>query len=198
MITSEKIIIRKELNYLRNSQSDTVRNNANSAICRSLSDLNEVKNAGMIAAYMPLGKEVDLTAFFAKFAEKRYAFPRCINTEREQLPEYEMVEVPGKAFTKNEVDNYFSTGKYGIMEPKEGLPVIEREEIEVWLVPGVGFDISGNRIGRGGGVYDCLLSGVGGVKIGIGYEVQLIDRVPTGPEDELMNLIVNEGKMIRS
>ena len=197
MIASKKIIIRKELNYLRNSQSDTVRNNANSAICRSLSDLNEVKNAELIAAYMPLGKEVELTAFFAKFAERRYAFPRCINTEREQLPEYEMVEVPGKAFTKNEVENYFTTGKYGIMEPKKGLPVISCKEIDLWLVPGVGFDLSGNRLGRGGGVYDRLLSGVSGVKIGIGYEIQLIDQVPVGPEDQGMNLIVTEGKTVR-
>ena len=74
MTVLEKNIIRKELSYLRNSQSDTVRDNANSAICRSLSDLSEVKNAGVIAAYMPLGKEVDLSAFFARFAETFFLF----------------------------------------------------------------------------------------------------------------------------
>ena len=197
MIASEKKIIRKELNYLRNSLSESVRDEANSAICDTLGNLDEVENAGLIAAYMPLGKEVDLTVFFAKFAEKRYAFPRCINTEREHLPKYEMVEVPGTAFSNNEVDIFFVIGEYGISEPEKGLPAISVKDIDVWLIPGVGFDKTGNRLGRGGGVYDRLLSGVDGVKIGIGYEVQLIDRVPAGPEDQLMNLIVTEGKTIR-
>ena len=56
---------------------------------------------------------------------------------------------------------------------------------------------AGNRIGRGGGVYDRLLSGISGHKIGIGYEKQLIERIPTGPEDQPMDLIVTEKQIIR-
>ncbi len=203
MIMNElKNTIRKELNSLRNSLSNTERNIANSIICNSLSQLKEVIDASLIAAYMPIGNEVDLTLFLTENREKRTCFPRYATRIGEQMDEkpaplYEMAEVPGSGFENKGTDIFFKAGKYGILEPVKKSPVVGGKEIDVWLIPGLGFDMSGNRIGRGGGVYDRLLKGVPGIKIGIGYDIQMIDEIPQGKHDQCMDFIVTQKKIIR-
>ena len=51
-------------------------------------------------------------------------------------------------------------GAYGIPEPSEGLPAFPQEqwqEIDLVIVPGLGYDLQGSRIGYGGGYYDRFM-----------------------------------------
>lgn len=197
MIESEKKIIRKELIYLRDSLSEKTKKNADSQICKRLCRLNEAESAERVAAYIAHKNEVDLTSFFAKFAEKKFIFPRYEYDPLENNPGYEMVEVPGKVFTDKTLKDCFVPGKYGILEPEKSFPVVSLTDIDLWLVPGLGFDKTGNRIGRGGGIYDRLLSVASGLKVGIGYDFQIMGRVPSGPYDIKMDLIITEVEEIR-
>jgi 5-formyltetrahydrofolate cyclo-ligase len=66
-------------------------------------------------------------------------------------------------------------GKFGILEPKEScerLSLYEKNDLNLWLVPGVAFTKEGGRLGRGGGYYDRLLQGATGHKLGLGYSFQ--------------------------
>ena len=197
MIESEKNRIRKELNNLRNSLDYDKQHSANIAICEKLSNLKEVISAKNIAAYMPMKNEVDLTSFFAKCAEKQLCFPRYTAGSDGDGALYEMALIPGSEMAdQKNIDNCFITGKFGIPEPKSTAPAVLPDKIDVWLIPGVGFDLEGGRIGRGGGFYDRLLEEAQGIKIGVGYNIQLVKNIPCGEYDQRMNFVITEKRII--
>lgn len=68
---------------------------------------------------------------------------------------------------------------------------IDINDVDLVLVPGVAFDLSGNRMGRGKGFYDRLLAKAKNIyKIGICFDFQLVDYVPTDEFDVLMDKVV--------
>jgi len=66
------------------------------------------------------------------------------------------------------------------------------------FVPGVVFDVHGNRLGRGGGVYDRLLAQCNNGKwlIGLAYEFQVVEAVPAEPWDRSMGYVITESRII--
>jgi 5-formyltetrahydrofolate cyclo-ligase len=64
------------------------------------------------------------------------------------------------------------------------------------LVPGVAFDLQGNRLGRGKGFYDRLLAEIRGVKCGVAFEEQIVDEIPVGSHDAAMDFIVTPSRVI--
>jgi len=86
-------------------------------------------------------------------------------------------------------------GKYGIWVPKNK-KFINKETIEICLVPGIAFNKFGNRIGYGYGYYDKFLKGTNIIKIGCCYEWQLINDFTTEAHDIKMNYILTEKRLI--
>lgn len=66
------------------------------------------------------------------------------------------------------------------------------------IIPGLGFDRSGNRLGRGKGHYDRFLQNYEGLKIGVCFEEQLCKEVPSEVHDIKMDYVVTEMKIYRS
>lgn len=91
----------------------------------------------------------------------------------------------------------FVKGAYGIREPSV-IRECKPEDIDVILVPGIAFDIHGNRIGFGKGYYDKLLSCSGSVKIGLCYDFQLIPSIESDKHDIPMDIIITEERIIRN
>ncbi|HTG44362.1 MAG TPA: 5-formyltetrahydrofolate cyclo-ligase, partial [Verrucomicrobiae bacterium] len=58
------------------------------------------------------------------------------------------------------------------------------------LVPGVAFDSTGRRLGRGRGFYDQLLAGVTGIKCGVALDEQIVEKLPTEAHDIAMDYIL--------
>lgn len=86
---------------------------------------------------------------------------------------------------------------YGILEPKkEKQEIVPIDSIELIIVPGVGFDPLGHRIGQGGGYYDWLLSKTKATSIALAFEFQILDFIPTGPHDQLVDIIITENQVI--
>ena len=73
------------------------------------------------------------------------------------------------------------TGKFGVREPAAHCAEIPLEKFDLVLVPGMAFDLRGNRLGRGRGFYDRLLENISGVKCGVGYDFQLLENIPAEP-----------------
>ena len=88
-------------------------------------------------------------------------------------------------------ENNLEIGAFHISEPI-GEPFIDYTGIDLVIVPGIAFDRQGNRLGRGGGYYDRLLSQLppNVYKIGICFPYQLVDTVPTEPFDIRMDEII--------
>lgn len=68
-------------------------------------------------------------------------------------------------------------GAYGIKEPV-GAVFHDYTRIDLVIAPGVAFDTSGSRLGRGKGYYDKLLAKLTAYKIGICFPFQLLDEIP--------------------
>lgn len=78
---------------------------------------------------------------------------------------------------------------FGIREPKHDF-TFDKHKIDLFFVPGVAFDMSGNRMGFGKGYYDRYLVDLDAYKIGICFREQLDDHIPTDEFDIKMNEII--------
>lgn len=86
-------------------------------------------------------------------------------------------------------DSRFVTGDFDIREP-EGLPYTGGYDLIV--VPGMAFDPRGDRLGRGRGYYDRFLRQHADTpKIGICFDFQLVEQVPTEPDDITMDIVIH-------
>lgn len=85
-------------------------------------------------------------------------------------------------------------GKLKLLEPAEGSGSVPLDEIDFWVVPGVGFTRSGDRLGRGAGYYDSTLihARKDALKVGFTFECCVVDQLPTEPHDIRMDEIVTE------
>lgn len=80
--------------------------------------------------------------------------------------------------------------KYGIPEPS-GAKLMDESIIELVIVPGVAFDKTNNRMGRGAGYYDRILSRVPEAKkIALAFDFQMVEQVPVEDHDVKMDLII--------
>lgn len=84
------------------------------------------------------------------------------------------------------------TGAYGIAEPTGAL-FTDYATIDLAVIPGVAFDLSGHRLGRGKGYYDKLLPQLTtAVKAGLCFPFQVVKEVPTEPFDIPMDIIITK------
>lgn len=80
-------------------------------------------------------------------------------------------------------------GKFHILEPKNKEFI---GKIDIIVVPGVAFDRCGNRLGRGRGFYDRFLQHQTAETVGIGFNFQLVEKVPTERNDVKLKKIISE------
>ncbi len=85
-------------------------------------------------------------------------------------------------------DTSFAVGDFNILEPQNE-PYMG--DFDLIIVPGVAFDHNGNRLGRGRGYYDRFLNHPLSVKrIGICFDFQMVDEVPSEPFDIRMDEVI--------
>jgi 5-formyltetrahydrofolate cyclo-ligase len=91
-------------------------------------------------------------------------------------------------------------GYCDIPEPREHLRqtrAVVTEEIETILLPGSVFDERGGRFGYGGGYYDRFLAKVpAAARIGLAFDLQIVEKAPLQDHDELLDLVVTESRII--
>ena len=95
-------------------------------------------------------------------------------------------------------------GAYGIPEPKkEFIRRVDPDTVDLFVLPGVAFDVHGGRLGYGAGYYDRILVGTAPSRdflrvslIALAFELQLVDRVPSSVHDVRVHKIVTEERVI--
>ena len=91
-----------------------------------------------------------------------------------------------------------SEGAFGILEPARNPERrVQPEEVELVVVPGVSFDRRGHRLGYGMGYYDSLLKKMKGYKIGLAYDMQIVEHVPDEPHDVAVDMVVTQSEIIK-
>lgn len=88
---------------------------------------------------------------------------------------------------------------FDIPQPGPDVPAIRPDELDVVILPGVGFDGDGRRIGQAGGYYDRLLARLPKriVRIGWAFSVQCVARLPEEPHDQRVDLLVTDAGITR-
>jgi 5-formyltetrahydrofolate cyclo-ligase len=90
-------------------------------------------------------------------------------------------------------------GAWGIPEPREGLPEVPPETVDLVFVPGSAFDEDGRRCGYGGGFYDTFLPRMrpGTPRVALAFEAQLVREIRLEEHDLPVTVIVTERRVIR-
>lgn len=137
--------------------------------------------ADNILLYHSLPDELSTTEFIDKWhTRKHFYLPRVNGVNLDILP-YDRSRM--------------HIGAFNIEEP-DGDVVTPIEDIEMIVVPGVAYDLNGNRVGRGKGYYDRLLADTRAVKIGVGYDFQLLDEIETEPHDVRVDIVITDRRRI--
>lgn len=88
-------------------------------------------------------------------------------------------------------ENQLAEGPFHIMEPQNSC--VFTEKIDLIVVPGVAFNRQGHRLGRGKGYYDGLLAHYPDVqKIGLCFDFQIVETIPTEQHDIIMDKIITD------
>ena len=92
--------------------------------------------------------------------------------------------------------------RFGISEPALNSTAIRLlSQHHLLLMPLVGFDAQGNRLGMGGGFYDRTLANINALKnrptlVGVAHDCQQVDELPVEPWDVPLDLIVTPTQII--
>lgn len=173
--------IRKQVLSVRNRMSAQEIAALSAEICRHIQSEDCFSKAQWIFAYHPLGKEVDIRPLIREAwgQNKQVAFPKVRGENMDFFEAKDLSEL--------------QTGSFGVMEPEgNGVPVTPQPGTLV-LVPGVAFDLSGNRMGFGKGYYDRYLAKFSGyMALGVAYERQVADSIPAEETDIRMHALATE------
>ena len=174
---SEKNEIRYKMKRLRVVLPEEERKSAAEEVFERLEKTAAFLLADRIMMYHSLPDELYTHDFLKKWAgKKRFYLPRVNGVDLEVLP-YE--------------ESRLELGSFHIEEPS-GNDLTDPSEIEMVVVPAVAYDRKGKRLGRGKGFYDRFLQHTKATKVGVGYEFQLLDELPTEPHDIPMDMIVTQ------
>ncbi|MFH1655151.1 MAG: 5-formyltetrahydrofolate cyclo-ligase [Candidatus Omnitrophota bacterium] len=145
---------------------------------------SEFKKAKIILFYASLKNEVE-TGMMIREAQaqgKTIGLPMIFEKEKKLVP-----------YLVSDIDTQLTTGIYGIREPnKEFTKSISLEDLNLVIVPGIAFDLRGNRLGRGKGYYDRFLKTLAKdtTSIGLAFDFQIVENLPHSSLDSSVNQVI--------
>lgn len=124
----------------------------------------------------------------------------CINQDiRVAVPLVDASAVRMIPFLIKDPEHDLVPGYYNIPEPdpKKSLR-LEPGEIDAAVIPGSVFDIHGGRLGYGGGYYDrfLLTDAPQAKRIGLAFELQVVDKVELEPHDQPLDILITEKRIV--
>lgn len=177
----EKNDIRRKIKALRTMMLDIEKAQAAEEVFARLENTAAFMLAEKILMYHSLPDELPTRRFLAKWKERKHFYlPRVNGVNLDILPYKE---------------SKLELGSFHIEEPS-GNDTVDAADIEMVVVPAVAYDARGNRLGRGKGFYDRFLASTPAVKVGVGYDFQLLDEIPAEPHDVPMDIVITQKSTI--
>lgn len=134
---------------------------------------------GTVSAFLAMPGEIDLSPLFDRLPGWRWVLPR--------------VE-PGWRLSFRDRDIPREVHRFGMSQPMDQGPEIPLVEIDLFLTPGLAFDLAGGRVGNGAGYYDRALAQKrrDAETVGITIDRRILDRIPMMAHDQRMDWIATE------
>ncbi len=177
--------IRARLLAARRALAPALRERHNAVIQSEVIRLPVWKSARGVGIYLSLPDEVGTFRLIqaAQAEGKIVAVPRVVPAGQQ----LEFHRFPG--------ENHLLPGPLGILQPGI-LDPIAPSQLDLLILPGIGFDLAGNRLGFGGGYFDRLLAGYSGPTVGLAFEVQIVADLPLEPYDRPVQWVVTEKRVL--
>lgn len=148
-------------------------------VWQQLEELAAFMVADKVLMYHSLPDELYTHDFLDKWQSKKQLFlPRVNGVNLDILP-YQRTRT--------------HLGAFRIEEP-DGDDTTDVDEMELIVVPAMAYDRRGNRVGRGKGYYDRLLSRTKALKVGVAYDCQLVDEINVEPTDIPVDIVITESR----
>lgn len=183
-----KKLLRSQARQTLLAMPPDVRARKSAQAAQALIALAEFAQARSVMLYLPMADEVD-TASIAQAAwqaGKHVLAPRTEAATR-TMQAYEIHSLS---------EGLAPADKYGILEPSAGLPWPE-EQIDFIVVPALGFDRRGGRLGRGAGYYDrFLIKATAALACGLAFDEQTFDELPMFDHDRRVDIVVTDSQVL--
>lgn len=186
--------IRDRARTARRDLEPSARRAAEASLTRHLLELDELESSAdddrprRMALYLSTDGEVDLSGAADEVAGRGWQV---------------LLPVIGPArsmsFAPWSPGSPLVANRYGIPEPAHGVgDLVPAQELDVVVLPCVAVDRSGHRLGFGAGYYDRALAEAAATqRIGVAFEVQVVDRIDPAPWDVPLDVVVTEAGVIR-
>lgn len=177
LLNEQKQNLRKHIRQLKNELSFEEKLRKSEVIFSILESRDYFIRSRHILAYWSLADEVQTRDFILRWLGKKQFYLPVVKGEILEIRSFvsEQMLQPGSAF--------------GILEP-QGDVLKDLSIIDLVIVPGIAFDLQMNRLGRGKAYYDKLLTGMKTFKIGVCFDFQVVDKVPSNENDIKMDDII--------
>ncbi|MBR5324680.1 MAG: 5-formyltetrahydrofolate cyclo-ligase [Muribaculaceae bacterium] len=172
--------IRKEIKRVKLGISKEDREAAAMEVMAKIESLSQFADAKNILLYNALPDELPTECMLNKWEGEKNLFLPVVDGDNLVVKRYDK--------------EYVKIGAFGIIEPLGA--EIDSDIIDFIIVPAVAFDRNLNRLGRGKGYYDRLLSESKAFFAGVGYHAQLLNNIPVEEHDIKMNCIITEREIL--
>lgn len=172
--------LRKEIRAAKKAVPFHEKERLSASIMHKVELLPQFQQAGTVLLYWSMDDEVQTHDFVNRWYTRKTLLLPCVDGENLVLRQYTGPEC------------MHAGEQFGIGEPS-GPEYRDLDKIEMIIVPGVAFDRSLNRMGRGRGFYDRLLKNTpNATKVGVAFHFQIVDHVPTEPFDIPMDTVLSD------
>jgi 5-formyltetrahydrofolate cyclo-ligase len=182
--------LRQKILGARDGLSDKVRQAKSISVMQNFWTLMGMQQWSTLFIYVNFRSEVETLELIKK----------CINRDiRVAVPLVDASAVRMIPLLIKDPEQDLVPGYYNIPEPdpKKSLR-LEPGEIDAAVIPGSVFDIHGGRLGYGGGYYDRFLlnDAPQAKRIGLAFELQVVDKVPLEPHDQPLDILITEERIV--
>ncbi len=184
--------LRKSIIEQRNQLPSEEIRAKSSSIAEKLYNLPAYREAGIVMFFITFGSEVNTRPMVEDTIKrgKVALAPKPEPKTREMIPSQII-----------DWDSDLVPGAYDIPEPKdEALRPFNPGSIDLLIVPGVAFDLKGNRLGYGGGYYDRFFSLLNSQTplVALVFDLQIVPEVPVDEWDRRVDIIITEKRVIEN
>lgn len=143
-------------------------------------------NYQTVLVFLPMPNEVDLNALLESDRETRFVATRTPDR--------------GGELSVHELGGPLEVHRLGFLQPHDSARCVGPDEIDIALLPGLAFDLYGNRLGRGAGYFDRLLPATraGAKLVGVVPAALVVDRLPSRPHDVAMDYLATDEGVIET
>jgi len=182
--------LRQKILGARDGLSDKARQAKSMSVMQNFWTLPGMQQWSTLFIYVNFRSEVETLELIKK----------CINRDiRVAVPLVDASAVRMIPLLIKDPEQDLVPGYYNIPEPdpKKSLR-LEPGEIDAAVIPGSVFDIHGGRLGYGGGYYDRFLlnDAPQAKRIGLAFELQVVDKVPLEPHDQPLDILITEERIV--